>query len=127
MKTQNQIIDYLQISSLDYDQNIFRYYFSWCQTHGKTPMHVQQLLANATIDRWFMVEFTKLENDFLGAIPFLIKSKKDLNHEYQAIVGNIFGIYPQPLIDAVKRVICQNAKPKTDLPKHANNFDFRQN
>jgi hypothetical protein len=127
MNTQDQISDFLQLSSLDYDTQTFGYYFSWCQVHGKTPMHVQQLLANATINRWFLVEFNKLENDFIGAIPFLIKSKKNLNHEYQAIAGNIFSIYPQPLIDAIKCVIDKDAKPKTDQPKCPNNFDYRYN
>lgn len=94
----NQITDYLQMSTLEYEAQLFSYYWQWCNTHATCPKQVQKLLANAAVSKWFMYEFGKLENDFCQALPFLIKSKKNLNHEYQAIIGNIYTIYPQPLI-----------------------------
>lgn len=102
MKTKNQIIDYLQISSEEYDIDVFDYYFKWCETHGKSHPHVQELMANARIDRWFMKNFEKLEQQYIDALPFIIKTGKNLKYEYQAHVGHIFTLYPKPLIDAIK-------------------------
>ena len=111
----NQITDYLQISSLQYEDQTFAYYLRWCDTRGLCPKEVQKLLANASISKWFMYEFSKLENDFCQALPFLIKSKKDLKHEYQAIVGNIYTIYPQPLINAVVNTIGKEPRQKIEV------------
>lgn len=102
MKTKNQIIDYLQITSFQYDNDVFDYYFKWCEKHATSAIHFQQLMANAGIDRYFIKEFSKLEQQYINALPFIIKTGKNLKHEYQAHVGNIFSIYPKPLIDAIR-------------------------
>ncbi len=101
----NHIIDYLQLTTYEYDCKVMEYFFDWCLTHGKSSEHIQQLMANSKIDKWFMYEFRKLEMDFCNAVPFLIQTKKNLQYEHQAYMGRIFSIYPKPLIEKIPNVI----------------------
>lgn len=100
--TQNQIMDYLQWSSEEYEQKMFITYFNWCHKYGKTPNIVQSLLANSRVSNWFMTEYTKLENQFIEMLNHYPKNIKNLNYHYQGFATQIFTIYPKPLIDELK-------------------------
>ena len=101
--TQNQIIDYLQISTDEYNDNLFEVYWNWCKQYGASPSQVQQLLANARVSNWFMMEYTKLQNQFLAALPHLPKNTQALEHHYRGFLSQIFAIYPKAMIDETKQ------------------------
>ncbi len=94
----NQIIDYLQITSDDYDDGLFNTYWNWCEKYGDTPSKVQQLLANTKVNKWFMMEYSKMQKSFLDAIPHLPKNMHSLDY-YRGFVIQIFTIYPKSMID----------------------------
>lgn len=63
-----------------------------------------------------MKELSKLENDFVQALPFFMKQKKDLHIEYQVAIGFIYTIWPQPLIQNIAAVI--GSLPKETVEGH---------
>ena len=100
--TQNQIIDYLQITTDEYNDNLFQIYWNWCQKYADSDSKVQQLLANTQVSNWFMMEYTKLQNQFLVALPHLPLNHHSLEYFYNGFVVQIFKIYPKAMIDILK-------------------------
>lgn len=102
MNNRNIIIDYLQLTSEEYDQRLFQSYWNWCQLHGKVSFHTQQLLANAGLSKWWYAEYSKLETQFCNAVPFLPKRKDILEHHFYGFTIQINTIYPKALIASIK-------------------------
>lgn len=102
MNNKNKIIDYLQLTSAQYDEQLFQTYWSWCQLHGKVPSHIQQLMANTALSKWWYAEYSKLETQFCNAVPFLPKRKDILEHHFYGFTVQINTIYPKALIEAIK-------------------------
>lgn len=102
MNNKNIIMDYLQMSSEQYDEKLFQTYWSWCVKYGKTPIHIQQLFANTTISNWWITEYEKLLSQFTTALEFLPKKKDLLDHHFYGYVVQIYEIYPKALIEAIK-------------------------
>ena len=101
--TKNQIIDYLQWSSDEYDDRVFTAYWNWCQHYGHYESIIQQMLAHAGINKWFISEYAKLENNFLQVVNVVPNRTKTLQAHYKACTAEIMGIYPKPLINAIKK------------------------
>jgi hypothetical protein len=98
----NIIIDYLQLTTEQYNEIVFQNYWNWCLKYGKTPAHTQQLLACSTVNKWWMNEYSKLEVQFINAIGVLPLRKDILEHTFYAFTVQIFANYPKPLIDAIR-------------------------
>jgi hypothetical protein len=98
----NRVIDYLQMTSIDYDENLLKTYMSWCDKYADSPSKFQQLLANARINKWFLMEYSKMQNNFLASVPHLPKTTHSLNYHYNGFVLQIFTIYPKSIIDELK-------------------------
>lgn len=117
MNNKNKIIDYLQLTSEQYDERIFQIFWSWCQRYGKTTNHSQQLLSNSAVSNWWTREYEKLENKFLEALPYLPLHKNSLEYHFYGFVGEISTIYPKALIDAIsKNVNKEEIKISKKLP-----------
>ncbi len=119
ISTKNQIMDYLQWSSDDYDKRVFTAYWNWCQQYGGYPSVVQQLLANAKINRWFMMEYQKCEFRFLkivGIVP--INHTEQLRGHYKACTSQAMAVFPKPLIDGIKRNREFSSQLATNLPAY---------
>ena len=117
VSTKNQIMDYLQWSSDEYEDRVFLSIFNWCQQYGGYPSVVQQLLANAQINRWFMMEYQKCEFQFLkivGIVP--INHTEQLRGHYKACTSQVMAVFPKPLIDGIKRNREFSNQLATNLP-----------
>ena len=102
--TKNQVMDYLQWSSEQYEGRYFQSFWTWCQNYGQYPSVIQQLLANRQVNAWFNYEFGKLEHNFIKiyeACPNA--SVQVLENHYKAATASIITIYPKPLLEQVKR------------------------
>lgn len=100
----NQILDLLQWSTKDYEDYFFRCYWNWCIQHGEYPSIIQQYLANPSINRWFMREFSKKETDFIKIADVLgNKRAEKLEVHFRACTQEVIAIYPQGLMDEIKR------------------------
>ena len=101
--TTNQVIDLLQWSSQEYEDRLFQTIFNWCQHHGKYPSMIQQQLANAQINKWFLQEYHKCELQFLKIVDVVPNNTKALQDHYKSCTIQMFQIYPSGLIDEIKK------------------------
>ena len=101
--TKNQVMDYLQWSSEEYEDRLFLTIWNWCQQYGDHPSVVQQLMANARINRWFLIEYQKLELQFLQITDVVPQKTEQLRAHYKAYTAQIMAVYPKPLIESIKR------------------------
>ena len=103
ISTKNQVIDFLQWSTQEYEDRLFLSMWNWCQHYGQYPSIVQQLLANSQVNKWFMAEYEKCELQFLKITEVVPSKTETLEAHYKACTAQIFAVYPKPLIDAVTR------------------------
>jgi hypothetical protein len=106
MKTtslKNQVIDRLQWSTEEYEERLFLSILMWCQKYGMYPSVIQQLLANASVNRWYMREFAKCEVTFLKIADVMPNNVAELEGHYKACTAQMQIIYPKPLIEAIRR------------------------
>ncbi|WP_329804435.1 hypothetical protein [Flavobacterium facile] len=101
--TKNQVIDYLQWSSEEYEERLFLSILKWCQHYGAYPSIIQQLLANAQINKWFLNEYNKAELQFLKITEVVPNNTEVLRGHYKACTAQVMAIYPAPLINSIKR------------------------
>lgn len=101
--TKNQVIDYLQWSSEDYEWRLLLSMLKWCQKYGAYPSVTQQLLANVQVNKWFMREYEKLELQFIEIAEKIPNKTRQLEGHYKACTSEIQEIYPKPLIEGIKR------------------------
>lgn len=101
--TKNKVMDYLQMSSEEYDSKIFHTYWNWCHKYSnKIESITQQLIADATLNRWFIIQYAALEMEFLKTVESFPNKLRDAKKEYYHHVTDIFLLYPKPLISTQK-------------------------
>jgi len=103
VSTKNQVMDCLQWPSEEYDQRLFETIWNWCHIYGKYPSIIQQLLANSQVNKWFLTEYEKCEIQFLKVADVVPNRVEPLRAHYKACTAQIMAIYPQALIDDIKR------------------------
>lgn len=119
MNNTNKIIDYLQLTSEEYDERVFEIFWSWCLKYGRNSNHSQQLLSNSSISQWWIKEYDKLQQNFLDAIPHLPLHKNSLEYHFYGFVSEMSTIYPKALIDAIsKNIQKEDSKISKQLPKY---------
>lgn len=100
---QNQVIDYLQWSSQEYEDRIFLSMCKWCELHGQYPSVIQQLLANAAVNRWFLREYAKREANFLKMAETEPNNPSNLRTLYKVCTSTIQTVYCDALMAGIKR------------------------
>lgn len=103
MDNKTIIMDYLQLTSHEYDEKIFQTYWNWCRHNGQTPYKTQMILSNASICKWWIVEFDKLLLQFIKTAHLLPRKIDLLNHHFYSLTIQIYELYPKPLINNVLR------------------------
>jgi hypothetical protein len=106
----NQIIDLLQWSSEDYENRVFQAYWNWCKLNAKFPLSEanmpsieQQLLANASINKWFMGYYMKCEQKFLELVKIIGNSNiEQLEVHYKACTADVNRWFPKALMEGLK-------------------------
>lgn len=101
--TKNQVMDYLQWSSEEYEDRLFLSIWKWCEKYGIYLSIIQQLMANRQINNWFMTEYTKCELEFLKIAEMMPNKVKQLEGHYKYCTAQMQEIYPEPLITMIKR------------------------
>ncbi|MBP4139985.1 hypothetical protein [Flavobacterium geliluteum] len=87
--TQNQIQDYLQWSTEEYEDRLLLAIMKWCEHYGQYPSVVQQLLANSSINKWFMMEYGKCELHFLKIVNVIPPQPDHLLAHYKACTAQM--------------------------------------
>lgn len=102
LTTKNQVMDYLQWSSEEYESRMYLAMFKWCEKHGKFPSLIQQLLANSQINKWFLQQYSKYEQQFIKIAELDPNNLKRLEGHYKACTAEIQDVYPKPLLEQIK-------------------------
>jgi hypothetical protein len=102
MNTKSKIMNYLQISSQEYEDRLFHTFWNWCNKYGKNTKHSQQLLANYSVSKWWILEYNKLEDKFLEALFCFPLNRDNLEYHFNGFTIQIYTIYPKALIEAVR-------------------------
>lgn len=114
--SKNQVIDYLQWTTDEYEQRLFKAIWNWCIVHGQTSSVTQQLMASSKINKWFMNEYSKLEFQFILIAENVPCSTKQLEDHYKACTAQITDIWPKVLLEDIKRNNDFNSKLITNTP-----------
>ena len=102
MSTKNKIMDYLMMTSEEYDNMIYQTYFVWCHKRASTDNKLQELLANSAVNKWFLKQYLKLESNFIAMVEHFPNQVKDLNYHYKGCTVEIYNLYPLDLITNLK-------------------------
>ena len=121
--TQNQIQDYLQLSSVEYEQMILDHYWSWCHKYSTNDQMLQCFLSNAEINRWFKAQWAKNENDFLKIVHTVAKRPDQLRYHYNGCIVQVYNNWPQPLLEKAR----PNKTQQVPYMVRLNQFTFYAN
>ena len=105
----NKILDYLQLSSQEYDELILQTYFNWCASKSTSDNQLQEMLANSGLNKWFLKQYTQMQNQFVNMIESSNVYMKDPNYHYNGCVAEIFNVYPNVILNTL------NHKPEFAL------------
>lgn len=101
--TKNQVLDSLQWSSKAYEDHVFTVYWNWCMKHSPSTSVLQQLIANAKINHYFLIEYHKYEQSFVelskGINPNNIAA---LEAHYETATEMVMKWKPKALLDEIK-------------------------
>lgn len=101
--TKTNILNRTGLSNEQYEDIVFDTYKICLEAKAKTPQHLQLLLINQPINKWFMCEIDKFNDEFIkDTIPFIPLDKKEVAKHYRSYIRRIAQNYPSALIDRVK-------------------------
>lgn len=120
MTNKNKVMDYLMISSAEYDEMIFTTYWNWCDKWATSGSVFQGLVANASLNKWFLLQYSKLEQDFIDLIEFFPKKLSNSKFNYHNCTVDIFNLYPKPIINACKNNLDYQIKITEKITLYAN-------
>ncbi len=106
----------LQLTHQEYEDLFFDTYQRWCESVTVTAREFQKVLANATINRWYRIEFAKCEAEFEHLTSRYEGSDTitvvDLKKCYDTCTVQMFNIRPMALLHEAKKT---EAKPSTTI------------
>ncbi len=97
-----KIITILGMTSEQYEDIIWETYWNWCKKYATSENNCQSLLANAAVNRWFMLQYAKFEKQFIELIEHFPKKVSDPRYHYQGLCSEIFCLHPKPIIESCK-------------------------
>ena len=112
MTTTKPLHELVYMTAEQYEFHLEAQYFRWCQNLSKgNDISFQKIIANAPINRYYNLEFAKLQRMFItiavaqfGKIPMLL-----MQSIYDKTTNQIFAMYPKALIEqALKTNIYAN-------------------
>lgn len=99
-------IQKLAITPEQHESMVWNLYNNWCESVSTTAIEFQQVLANASISRWFMLELTKCEYEFNKLTDRYVDSNvtsKDMEKCYRDCAFKLFSLRPMPLLNQIKK------------------------
>lgn len=116
MKT---ITQKLNMTEAEYEDMIFNFYFRWCQDVTATERDFQAVLANSSINKWFLIELSKLEAKFQENTRRYEDSETVITRDYQVCYNDctfqMFNIRPAALLENAKIKQPKGHKPFNQL------------
>lgn len=100
------IYEILGVSPQEYEAMTQQIWLNWAEDHSANHAHWQNIIASASVNRWFWAEMRKLEDEFLRTVRLYDESSTvtavDLGRCYKRCVIAIYERYPGPLINFLR-------------------------
>ena len=96
----------LDITPEQYESMIWNLYSNWCESVSTNNREYQKVLANAAVNRWFLMELAKCENEFHLLTDRYVGSNVtplDFNNCYRECTYHLFNIRPNALLNDIKK------------------------
>lgn len=101
----------LNLDQIQYEEMIFGLYARWCESVTINHKQFQTVLANAMVNKWFILELLKCEEEFHNLTDRYVGSptvsSKDLQNCYNKTTYRLFSIKPAALLEDLK---CSGSK-----------------
>ncbi len=115
MTKQQQILDLLKIDLENYETMFFGAYLRWCESVSITPQQTQMVMANASINKYYLMEYSKCETEFLELIALYPNADlQAINDLYCDCTINMFNRQSKVLIENAKKTQIHNDKATTN-------------
>ena len=106
MKSINQ---YLGITPSEYEDMIQRHWQNWTEGNAVSLRHWQKLLISGSINRWFLTELKKIEEEFRRTVARYDETdtvtKLDYNKCFHRLVIRLHELRPSILVDKERPII----------------------
>ena len=111
-----RIYQILEMTASQYEQLFLTEYLAWCESIAFDVIELQKLLSSNPIVKWYQMELSKCEQEFMQRISRYDEKAISLDDRiicYVDCVEKMNSISPKPLIDAAKKVETklQNQRP----------------
>lgn len=96
----------LDICPEQYESMILNLYSYWCESVSTTNREYQKVIANTSINRWFLMELSKCEKEFHLLTDRYVGSNVtplDFNNCYRDCMYKLNNIRPTALLNEVKK------------------------
>ena len=96
----------LDICPEQYESMIFNMYSNWCESVTTNNREYQKVLANALINRWFLMELSKCENEFHQLTDRYVGTNVtplEFTACFRECTYHLFNIRPNALLSEVKK------------------------
>ena len=101
----NKLAQLLKITPEAYDEKVFMIYMQWCQKKAISNNNLQELLANAQIEKWFSIQLALRQSQFVGLMESVPHAAKNPDYHYHYFVNELYSLYPKALIDEASHKI----------------------
>lgn len=100
-------LEKLNIDNNQYEEMIFSLYARWCESVTINNTQFQIILANAMVNKWFLIELKKCEAEFKFLTDRYINSPTvtytDFLNCYKNTTYRLFSIRPTALLEILKQ------------------------
>lgn len=102
----------LKITPEEYELLIFGAYARWCESVTVNIHEFQKVLANSSVSKWFMMEYSKCEIDFEHLTARYEENDtiitEDFKRCYAQCTYRLFNIRPTALLQEIKKTRAVN-------------------
>lgn len=95
----------LKMTSEEHELLIFGAYARWCESVTINPGEFQKVLANSSVNKWYLLEYAKCEKEFHNLTDRYGNSisTEDFKRCYNQCTYNMFNIRPTALLQQIKK------------------------
>lgn len=127
--TKTTINQKLKMSTEEYELLIFGAYARWCESVTINAHEFQKVLANSSINKWFMTEYGKCEIDFEQLTARYSQNDtiiaEDFKRCYAECTSRMFNIRPMVLLNEIKKTSTGSGLKVNGVKIHS--LTFNQN
>jgi len=117
----------LKMTPEEYEDFIFGAYAKWCESVTINTHEFQKVLANSSINKWFMMEYSKCEKEFEQLTKRYEENEtiitEDFKRCYSQCTCHMFNIRPMVLLNEIKKTTNGKCLKVAGIKIHSLNFN----